>query len=185
MNIVALERNSAGTDVSVDCWNELGNVTCYRNTVTVEEVRERVKDADVIIANKAPMNEATLADAPNVKLICEFATGYDNVDIVYCKQRGIRVANVVDYSTSMVAQHTFSLALYVSQNLRHYDDYVKKGAYAAQSRFSNFDVPFYELDGKTWGIIGMENNFTAKAFSNFSHTLTNISHSYNSPCFSI
>ena len=93
MKIVALERNSAGTDVSVDCWNELGEVTCYRNTVTVEEVKERIKDADVIIANKAPMNEATLKDAPNVKLICELATGFDNCDLTYCKSRGIKPTN--------------------------------------------------------------------------------------------
>ena len=157
MNIVALERNSAGTDVSVDCWNELGNVTCYRNTVTEEEVRERIKDADVIIANKSPMNERTLKDAPNVKLICELATGYDNCDLAYCKSRGIKVANVVDYSTAMVAQHTFTLALALSQKLAHYDQYVKSGEYSAQDRFSNFDIPFYELDGKTWGIVGMGN----------------------------
>ena len=157
MNIVALERNSAGTDVSVDCWNELGNVTCYRNTVTEEEVRERIKDADVIIANKSPMNERTLKDAPNVKLICELATGYDNCDLAYCKSRGIKVTNVVDYSTAMVAQHTFTLALALSQKLAHYDKYVKSGEYSAQDRFSNFDIPFYELDGKTWGIVGMGN----------------------------
>lgn len=157
MNIVALERNSAGTDVSVDCWNELGNVTCYRNTVTEEEVRERIKDADVIIANKSPMNERTLKDAPNVKLICELATGYDNCDLAYCKSRGIKVTNVVDYSTAMVAQHTFTLALALSQKLSHYDQYVKSGEYSAQDRFSNFDIPFYELDGKTWGIVGMGN----------------------------
>ena len=157
MNIVALERNSAGTDVSVDCWNELGNVTCYRNTVTEEEVRERIKDADVIIANKSPMNERTLKDAPNVKLICELATGYDNCDLAYCKSRGIKVANVVDYSTAMVAQHTFTLALALSQKLAHYDQYVKSGEYSAQDRFSIFDIPFYELDGKTWGIVGMGN----------------------------
>lgn len=157
MNIVALERNSAGTDVSVDCWNELGNVTCYRNTVTEEEVRDRIKDADVIIANKSPMNERTLKDAPNVKLICELATGYDNCDLAYCKSRGIKVTNVVDYSTAMVAQHTFTLALALSQKLAHYDKYVKSGEYSAQDRFSNFDIPFYELDGKTWGIVGMGN----------------------------
>lgn len=157
MNIVALERNSAGTDVSVDCWNELGNVTCYRNTVTPQEVIERVKDADIIIANKAPMNEETLKDAPNVKLICELATGYDNCDLAYCKSRGIKVANVVNYSTDMVAQHTFTLALALSQKLPYYDDYVKSGAYSAQDRFSNFDIPFYELAGKTWGIMGMGN----------------------------
>lgn len=156
MKIVVLERNSVGTDVAVD-YSALGEVTYYENTASVEEVRERIQDADIVVANKAPMNEASLKDASNVKLICEFATGYDNVDIAYCKSRGIRVANVVDYSTAMVAQHTFALALYVGQKLRHYDDYVKNGDYAAQSRFSNFDVPFHELDGTTWGIIGMGN----------------------------
>ena len=157
MKIVVLERNSVGTDTPVDCLGEFGSLTCYPNTVTVEEVRERVKDADIIVANKTPMREETLKDAPNVKLICEFATGFDNCDLAYCKSRGIKVANVVDYSTAMVAQHTFTLALALSQKLIHYDNYVKSGAYAAQDRFSNFDLPFTELDGKTWGIVGMGN----------------------------
>lgn len=157
MKIVVLERNSVGSDISVSCLEELGEVTCYPNTVTLEEVRERVKDADIVVANKSPMREDSLKDAPNVKLVCEFATGYDNVDLAYCKSRGIKVCNVVDYSTAMVAQHTFTLALALSQKLFHYDQYVKSGAYAAQDRFSNFDIPFYELDGKTWGIVGMGN----------------------------
>ena len=157
MKIVSLERNSAGIDISVDCWNELGEVTIYSNTVTVEDIRERVKDADIIIANKARMNEETLKDAPNVKLICELATGYDNCDLEYCSSRGIKVTNVKDYCTDMVAQHTFTLALTLSQKLPHYDHYVKSGAYSAQDRFSNFDIPFYELAGKTWGIVGMGN----------------------------
>ncbi len=157
MKIVVLERNSVGPDIPVDIFNELGDVTLYRNTVGVDEVRERVADADIVVANKSPMNEASLKDAPNVKLICEFATGYDNVDIAYAKSRGIAVCNVVNYSTAMVAQHTFAMALALSQKLPHYDNYVKSGEYSAQDRFSNFDVPFYELDGKTWGIIGMGN----------------------------
>ena len=89
MKIVILERNSVGTDVSVDCISDFGEVTIYRNTVTLEEVRERVKDADIVIANKSPLNEETLKDAPNVKLICEFATGFDNCDLAYCSSRGI------------------------------------------------------------------------------------------------
>lgn len=157
MKIVILERNSVGPDVSVDCISDFGEVTAYANTVTVEEIRERVKDADIIIANKSPMREDTLKDAPNVKLICEFATGFDNCDLEYCKSRGIKVTNVRDYSTAMVAQHTFTLALALSQKLMYYDTYVKSGAYGAQDRFSNFDLPFYELDGKTWGIVGMGN----------------------------
>lgn len=157
MKIVILERNSVGTDVSVDCMRELGDVTIYDNTVTLEEVRGRVKEADIIIANKSPLREETLKDAENVKLICEFATGYDNCDLDYCRSRGIRVANVRDYCTAMVAQHTFTMALSLSQHLFHYDQYVKSGAYSAQDRFSNFDLPFCELEGKTWGIVGMGN----------------------------
>ena len=157
MKIVVLERNSVGPDISVDSIGGLGDVTFYNNTVTIDEVRERVKDADIIVCNKSPMREESLKDAPNVKLICEFATGYDNVDVDYCRKRGIDVCNVVNYSTEMVAQHTFTLALALSQSLPHYDEYVKSGEYSAQDRFSNFDVPFYELAGKTWGIVGMGN----------------------------
>ena len=157
LNIVILERNSVGTDVDVSCFEKLGNVTCYPNTVTAEEVRERTKNADIVIANKSPLREETLKESPRVKLICEFATGFDNCDLAYCKSRGIGVANVVDYSTAMVAQHTFTLALALTQKLAHYDEYVKSGAYSAQDRFSNFDLPFSELDGMTWGIVGMGN----------------------------
>lgn len=157
MKIVSLERNSAGTDISMECFQDFGEVIYYGNTTTKEQVKERVKEAEIIIANKSPLNEETLKDAPDVKLICELATGYDNVDLAYCKSRGITVCNVRDYCTGMVAQHTMTLALCLSQKLFHYDDYVKSGAYSAQDRFSNFDIPFYELEGKTWGIVGMGN----------------------------
>jgi glycerate dehydrogenase len=120
-----------------------------------ENAAERVKDADIIIVNKAPMNESTLKDAPNVKLICLFATGFDNVDLEYCKSRGIKVANVINYCTPAVAQHTLLLAMALSEKLAFYDDYVKSGTYTAQERFSNFDRPFTELAGKIWGIVGM------------------------------
>ena len=156
MRIVILERNSVGTDVSVDSISKYGEITVYRNT-TAEDVAERVKEADIIIANKAPLNETTLKNAQKVKLICEFATGYDNVDLAYCKSRGIKVANVVNYSTDAVAQHTFALCLYILEKLHHYDAYVKSGEYASQDRFSNFDIPYTELAGKTWGIVGMGN----------------------------
>ncbi len=157
MKIVLLERLSAGVDMDVSCFGELGEFVSYDNTVSIEEVAERVKDADAVIANKAPMNELSLKDAPKVGFIGELATGYDNVDIEYCRKRGIRVANVRNYSTAMVAQHTFALALSLSQKIVHYDDYVKSGQYASQKRFSNFDISFNELDKKTWGIAGYGN----------------------------
>lgn len=156
MKLVILERNSVGTDIDVSSFEQFEEVTYYRNTVK-ENTAEHVGDADIVIANKAPMNEETLKDCPNVKLICEFATGFDNVDLNYCRKRGIKVANVVDYCTAAVAQHTFTMALFLSEKLSYYDTYVKSGAYGAQDRFSNFDRAFYELEGKTWGIIGMGN----------------------------
>ena len=156
MKIVVLERNSVGSDISVDCFGDFGELVTYPNTLD-HQVSERVKDADIIIANKALLNEASLKDAANLRMVCEFATGYDNVDLAYCKSRGIRVTNAVDYCTDAVAQHTFAMLFYLMEHLRHYDDYVKKGEYGAQDRFSNFDLPFVELAGKTWGIIGMGN----------------------------
>ena len=126
MKLVVLERNSVGTDVDVSCYEKFGEVQYYPNTVA-ENTAERVKDADIIISNKAPMNESTLKDAPNVKLICLFATGYDCVDLAYCKRRGIKVANVVNYSTAAVVQHTLLLALALEEKLAFYDEYVKSG----------------------------------------------------------
>ena len=156
MKLVVLERNSVGTDIDVSCYEQFGEVEYYPNTVA-ENTAERVKDADIVIVNKAPMNESTLKDAPNVKLICLFATGFDNVDLAYCKSRGIKVANVVNYSTAAVVQHTLLLALALEEKLSFYDNYVKSDTYANQDRFSNFDRPFGEFEGKTWGIVGMGN----------------------------
>lgn len=157
MKLVILERNSVGTDISMERYQEFGEVVSYPNTVSEEETAERIKDADIVIANKAPINERTLRDAARVKLICEFATGYDNVDVDYCRSRGIAAANIRDYSTPAVAQHTFAMALFLTEHLHFYDNYVKSGAYSAQGRFSNFDMAYTELEGKTWGIAGMGN----------------------------
>ena len=184
MKIVVLERNSVGLDIDVERLREFGEVDIYPNTVTVEEVAERVKDADIIVSNKAPIKEESLKDAKKVKLVCEFATGYDNVDIEYCKSRGILVCNVRNYSTAMVAQHSIAMALFLIEKLHYYDEYVKSGAYAAQSRFSHFDEVFWELDGKTWGIVGMGNigRKTAKIAESLGCKVIFYSASGNSTC---
>ena len=154
MKLVVLERNSVGTDIDVSCFEKFGEVTYYPNTVA-ENAAKRIGDTDIVIVNKVPINESTLKDAANVKLICLFATGFDNVYLEYCKSRGIKVANVVKYCTPAVAQHTILLAMMLSEKIAFYDEYVKSGTYSAQDRFSNFDRAFNELEGKTWGIVGM------------------------------
>lgn len=154
MKIVILEGNSAGEDIVYTQFEALGEVVVYPAT-TEEEMPERIKDADIIIANKLPMCERTLKDAKNLKLICLTATGYNNLDGEYLQSRGIGGCNVPGYSTDAVAQHTIALLLYVWEKLRFYDDFVKSGKYAESGKFSCFPERFFELSGKTWGIIGM------------------------------
>ena len=156
MKIVVLEQESMGYDIDITCFEDFGEVTYYKNTAK-DEVAQRVKDVDIIIANKAPLNKDTLQDADRLKIICEFATGYNNVDLDYCNERGIRVTNAVGYSTPVVAQHTFAMALYLMEKLPVYDTYVKNGEYAKCPIFTCFQPYFSELNGKTWGIIGLGN----------------------------
>ena len=148
MKLVVLERNSVGTDIDVSCFEKFGEVICYPNS-TGENAAERIGDAQIVISNKTPLHEGNLKNASKLGLICLLATGYDNVDLDYCKSRGIKVANVVNYCTPAVAQHTLLLAIMLSEKIAYYDDYVKSGAYSAQDRFSHFDRLFHDLNGKT------------------------------------
>lgn len=156
MKIAVLEKMSLGFDVDISYFEEFGEVIYYDNT-SIDQIPERIADVDIIIANKAPLNENTLQGAKNLKLICETATGYNNVDLPYCEKAGIRVTNVVGYSTPIVAQHTFAMALYLIEKLPVYDAYVKNGEYEKSPLFTCFEPYFTELAGKTWGIIGLGN----------------------------
>ena len=156
MKIVMLDRNSIGFDIDVDFFANLGEFE-HHNTTDAETSKRLIKDAEVVIFNKTKMNEEMLQAAPNVKLLCVTATGFDNIDLEYAKKRGIAACNIKDYSTPAVVQHTFALALSVLEKLNYYDDYVKSGAYSNQLGFSHFEKTYFELQGKTWGIIGLGN----------------------------
>ncbi|MDO5541472.1 MAG: D-2-hydroxyacid dehydrogenase [Eubacteriales bacterium] len=154
MKIVLLEGNALGKDIDLSVFGKLGEVTVYGQS-NAEDTPEKVKDADIIIVNKVPMNEQTLKDAPNVKMIAITATGYNIIDKAYTDSRGIVVANVGGYSTDSVAQHTFALALYLIDQMDYYDKYVKSGEYIKSDIFCHIDKKIFELAGKTWGIIGL------------------------------
>lgn len=156
MKIVMLDRNSLGMDMDVSVFEKLGDFEAHP-VADREDCKVWIKDAEVIIFNKTVMDEDMLKCAPQAKLLCVTATGYDNIDLDYAKSRQIAVSNVRDYSTPAVAQHTFAMALYVLEKISYYDEYVKSGAYSNQLGFSNFDECFWELQRKTWGIIGMGN----------------------------
>lgn len=152
-NIVILDGETLG-ELEFDNLKEFGNLVYY-NTTKPEEVIERIKNAHIVLTNKIVLNEDNLKDAKNLELICETATGFNNIDIVYAKNNNIAVTNVAGYSTNTVVQHTFATVLSLYDNLPYYDNFVKSGDYAKSGLFTNVTKPFYELEGKTWGIIGL------------------------------
>lgn len=156
MKIVFLDAKTIGDDMDLSGFASLGEVIEY-DFSTAQQARERAKEADVIVVNKVEMNEQTLGDAEHLKLICVTATGTNNLDKNYLKQRGIVWRNVAGYSTEIVAQHTFAMLLYLLEKLPYYDEYVKSEKYVGDIMFSHFAKPFHELNGMTYGIIGLGN----------------------------
>lgn len=154
MKLVILDAKTLGNDIDLSGFSQFGEVEIFQTTKP-EETLERVKDKDIVITNKVIIDKNIIDNAPNLKLICVAATGVNNVDIKYAKQKGIQVRNVAGYSTESVVQHTFAMLFYLLENLRYYDDYVKSGEYAKSDIFTHLGKPFWEVRGKTWGIIGL------------------------------
>lgn len=154
MKLVFLDTKTIGEDIDLSSYDALGEVVKYGFS-TLEEIPERVKDADVLIVNKIAINEQTIGNAKNLKLVCVTATGTNNLDKEYLKKRGIAWRNVAGYSTESVTQHTFALLFYLLEKMRYYDDYVKDEKYINDTVFTHFAEHFNEVNGKTWGIIGL------------------------------
>ena len=153
MKIVVLDAVTLGSDISWDAMRAFGSLTLYPVSVP-EEIRARIADADVVVTNKCRLNEKTLAGASKLKLILEAATGFDNIDIAYCRENGIAVANVKGYSTMSVIQITLSTALSLYSHLEEYRAYCADGRYTASGMFTQIEPVWRELAGKTWGIVG-------------------------------
>ncbi len=154
MKIVFLDAKTIGDDIDLSPFYKLGEVTLYPFS-TPDEMPDRVKDADVLILNKTPVNEKTIYTAKNLKLICVTATGTNILDKDYLARRNIAWRNVSGYSTESVAQHTFAMLFYLLENLPYYDNYVKSEQYANDVLFTHFNSRFHELCSMNWGIIGL------------------------------
>lgn len=156
MKLVFLDAQTIGEDIDLSGFDKLGEVIKYPFSSSTE-VPERVQDADVIIVNKVEINEAAVGNAKKLKLVCVTATGTNNLDKEYLESHNIAWRNVAGYSTESVAQHTFAMLFYLLEKLKYYDDYVKEDRYTNDTSFTHFEERFYELKGKTWGIIGLGN----------------------------
>lgn len=155
MKIVFLDAATMG-DVSFEPIARLGEFTTYSSS-TPEEARERVKDVDVIIINKILVDKQLIDSAENLKLICISATGTNNIDVEYAASKGIPVRNVAGYSTDSVAQSTFMHILSLIGGAPYFDRSVKSGDYSRSGMFTDPDWNWYELAGKTLGVVGMGN----------------------------
>ena len=155
MKIVFLDADTMG-DVSFAPIEKYGELVCYGRS-TPEEALDRVSDCDVLIVNKVRVTPELIEAAPSLKLICEAATGVNNIDLEYAAAKGIPVRNAVGYSTGSVVQATFMHLLSLSGEAPYFDDAVKSGRYSSGGIFTDVSRSWTELAGKTIGIVGMGN----------------------------
>ncbi|MBE7027514.1 MAG: hydroxyacid dehydrogenase [Ruminococcaceae bacterium] len=156
MNISVLDIATLGDDLSFESVLRLGEVKFYDLTLK-EDVIDRIKDAEVVVINKVKLNRSNLPYAKKLKLICITATGFDNVDIDYCKEHGIAVCNVAGYSTDSVVQLTIAMAFSLATHLGIYDNYVKSQKYTQSGIFNCIKPVFREISGLVWGVVGLGN----------------------------
>ncbi len=153
MKIVMLDAGTLGADLDLSPVTSLGEVDVYVST-TESEVVARLADADVAVLNKIKMTRTVLESLPALKLICVTATGYDNIDLDCCRERGITLCNVPAYSTDSVAQVTVAMALSLATHLSAYRTHVHEGRYAASGVANHLTPVYHELSSMTWGVVG-------------------------------
>lgn len=154
--ITLLDAKTLGNVPNLHQLKEFGELEVFQTT-SPDQTLERVKYSDMVITNKVMIDQAVMDGASKLRLICVAATGTNNVDREHAEKRGITIKNVVDYSTHSVAQVTFSLLLYLLNQTRYYDQYVKVGDYAKTDIFTHLGREFWEIRGKRFGIIGLGN----------------------------
>jgi len=118
------------------------------------EVAERIRDAEIVITNKAPLRREVIAGARNLRLVAVAATGTDVVDVQACAERGVTVSNIRNYAVHTVPEHTFALIFALRRSIAAYRDAVIRGRWQEAGQFCFFDFPIRDLAGSTLGIIG-------------------------------
>ena len=154
MKIVILDSDTVSTgDLSFSGFARFGEVKRYGMTEP-ERVGERIRDAEIVLCNKSLITREVMENAHSLKYIGLFATGCNNIDLEYAREKGIVVSNVPGYSTDGVAQLTFAFILELFGNLSMYRSSVDNGDWKKSHTFSYFDYPLFNISGKTIGVIG-------------------------------
>jgi glycerate dehydrogenase len=151
---VFLDRDSVGADVDLSRLSNLADHWTHYPATAPKDTLTRVRDAELVISNKVLLDRAILAECRRLKLICVAATGTNNVDLAAARELGIAVCNVTAYATPSVVQQVFALLLALTTRLAEHQVAARDGRWAASPYFCVLDLPFRELAGKTFGIIG-------------------------------
>jgi len=155
MKISILDAKTFGDDADLSVFDALGTIQTYQTT-SYDQTLSHIGDSSIVITNKVVIDKHIM-DNSSLKLICVAATGMNNIDLEYAKEKNIVVKNVVGYSTSSVAQLTFALALEFIQQIPYYNNYTSSKQWCKSDIFTHLDKPFFELENKTWGIVGLGN----------------------------
>lgn len=154
MKIVILDAFALNPgDLSWDEIAKLGDLQIYDRS-TPDEVRQRIKDADIALTNKAVITREAIREATNLRFIGVMATGFNIVDVAAAREKHIPVSNIPAYSTASVAQLVFAFVLAFTNHLTDYTNSVREGDWVRHTDFSYMLKPVVELQGKTFGIIG-------------------------------
>jgi D-3-phosphoglycerate dehydrogenase len=156
--IAVLNTNGCADERHIDTLRSLGNVIRYDETDTDAKVRERLRNADIAIAQPftAPLKAQAFASVKRLKLLVVCTTGYDNVDVAAATEHGVLVANTRSYSTESVAEHAIALMLAVSRRIPVADAAMRRKPFEALEGVPEH-MPYmgFDLAGKTLGIIGL------------------------------
>lgn len=150
-HVVFLDRSTLSANVRRPAFEHTWN---DYSTTAAAEILDHLADATIAITNKVPLRAETLSKLPKLKMISVAATGYDVVDIGYCKAHGIAVANIRNYAVHTVPEHAFALILTLRRNLLAYRQDVENGVWQQAEQFCFFDHPIGDLFGATIGILG-------------------------------
>ena len=157
MKIVILDGYSAQPgDLSWSALEQAGEVTVYDRTAP-EETVARAADAEIVLTNKVVIGRKEMELLPRLRYIGVLATGYNVVDTAAARERGITVTNVPAYSTESVAQMVFAHLLTVTNRTEHYAQMNREGRWSRNPDFCYWDTKLTELNGKTFGIVGLGN----------------------------
>lgn len=157
MKIVVLDGYTENPgDLSWDALGQLGELKVYdrTNVNDEDEIIARIGDAEMVYTNKTPITKKVIDACPNLKFISMLATGYNVVDYVYAREKGIPVTNVPSYGTASVSQYSIAMLLEICHHIGHHDASVHAGNWEKCIDWCYWDYPLIELEGKTMGIIG-------------------------------